>query len=118
MPLYHGVMFRMGRGDSPWSAPMAEMETTDKAKFLAWVDRMETQGYVEAAEHEQYLAMLRVMSKRRQAELSKPYDPTPEQVAADRANKPSGRGQKPYRKPTYERDKKVAGPWTDLPRGR
>lgn len=114
MPLYHGVMFRMARGDSPWSAPMAEIETTDRAKYLSWVDRMETMGYVEAAEHEAHIAMLRAMSKRRQAELSKPYDPTPEQVAADRANKPSGKGMKPMRKPIrdYQGAGMPKGEWT------
>jgi hypothetical protein len=102
MPQYHGVMFRMARGDNPWHAPMAELWTTDMVKYLGWVDRMESQGYVEAAEHEQHIAMLRAMSKKRQADLSKPYNPTPEQVAADRANRPSGKGQKPMPKPTRD----------------
>lgn len=120
MPQYHGIMFRMGRGDSPWHAPMAELWTTDVTKFLAWAERLEGQGYVEAAEHEQHIAMLRSMSKRRQAELSKPYNPTPQDVANDRANKPSGKGQKPLPKPVrdYRGTKEAAGPWMPLPGGR
>lgn len=116
MPEYHGVMFRMARGDSPWSAPMAEFTTCDAARFLAWVDRMESQGYVEAAEHEQHVAMLRAMSKKRQAELSKPYDPTPQQVAEARANKPSGKGQAPYRKPVrdYRGTQMPKGEWEPI----
>lgn len=120
MPQFHGVMFRMAKGDNPWTAPMAEIITTDPAKFVAWVDKMESYGYVELAEHEQYLAMLRTMSKKRQAELSKPYDPSPEQVAADRANRPSGKGQKPFPKPTrdYKGTAMPKGPWQDIPHGR
>ena len=116
MPEYHGVMFRMARGDSPFSAPMAEYTTCDAGRFCAWVDRMEALGYVEASEHEAHLAMLRAMSKRRQAELSKPYDPSPEQVAADRANKPSGKGMKPMRKPIrdYKGTQMPKGEWTPV----
>jgi hypothetical protein len=114
MPEYHGFMFRMGRGDSPFSAPKAEFVTSDPGRYLAWVDRMEAQGYVEAEEYEEFVNMLRAMSKKRQAELSKPYDPTPEQVAADRANRPSGKGQKPMPKPTrdYQGASMPKGPWT------
>ncbi len=106
-------MFRMGRGDSPFKAPMAEFVTTDPGRYLAWVDRMEAQGYVEAAEHEEFLSMLRAMSKKRQAELSKPFDPTPQQVADARANKPSGKGQAPMRKPVrdYKGTQMPKGPW-------
>lgn len=116
MPEYHGFMFRMAKGDSPFSAPMAEFVTTDPARFMAWVDRMEAQGYVEAAEHQEYLNMLRAMSKKRQAELSKPYNPSPEQVAADRANKPSGKGQAPMRKPIrdYKGTQMPKGEWTPV----
>jgi len=116
MPQYHGVMFRMAKGDSPFSAPMAEFITTDPAKFMAWVDRMESMGYVEAEEHDAHLAMLRAMSKKRQAELSKPYNPTPEQVAADRANRPSGKGQRPMPRPTrdYKGTQMPKGPWTPI----
>jgi hypothetical protein len=116
MPQYHGVMFRMAKGDSPFSAPMAEFITTDPTKFLAWVDRMESMGYVEAEEHDAHLAMLRAMSKKRQAELSKPYNPTPEQVAADRANRPSGKGQRPMPRPTrdYKGTQMPKGPWTPI----
>lgn len=118
MPEYHGVMFRMARGDSPFSAPMAEYVTYDAARFCAWVDRMEALGYVEASEHEQHIAMLRAMSKKRQAELSKPYNPSPQDVANDRANRPSGKGLKPMRKPIrdYRGSKEVATPWTPDPR--
>jgi len=116
MPEYHGVMFRMAKGDSPFHAPMAEFTTTDPQRFLAWVDRMETQGYVEASEYEANQVMLMVMARRRRAELSKPYDPTPEQVAADRANKPSGKGLKPMPKPTrdYRGSEMPKGPWEPI----
>jgi hypothetical protein len=102
MPQYISVMYRMGRGDNPFRAPMATYETTSMDALMAWVDRMEQQGYVEAAEHEQHVSMLRFMAKKRQAELSAPYNPTPEQVAGDRANRPSGKGQKPMPKPTRD----------------
>jgi hypothetical protein len=120
MPEYHGVMFRMAKGDNPFKAPVAEYTTCDAQRFCAWVDRLEALGYVEATEHEAHVAMLRAMSKKRQAELSKPYNPSPEQVAADRANKPSGKGQKPMRKPIrdYRGTKEQATPWVDLPGGR
>jgi hypothetical protein len=112
---FHGVMvLASGRGGDVYSifnAPKAEFITTDPAKFIAWVEKMESQGYVELSEHEAHIMMLRIMAKKRQAELSKPYDPSPEQVAADRANRPSGKGQKPFPKPT--RDYKG----TQLPKG-
>jgi hypothetical protein len=113
MPLYHGVMVKTGPL-GPFKPTVAEIMTTDRAKFLAWTDRMEGAGYVDAATHAEFTDMLRAMSKRRQAELSRPYDPSPEQVAADRANRPSGKGQKPFRKPVrdYQGASMPKGPWT------
>jgi hypothetical protein len=118
VPLFIGVMRRMGKGDNPFTAPKTRIETTDAKKFMAWVEANEALGYVQEEEWEQHVNMLRAMSKRRQKELSAPYNPSPQDVADARANKPSGRGQKPYPKQTREPDKKVAGPWTPLPRGR
>lgn len=116
MPQYVGVMYRMAKGDNPFKAPMATFETTDPKAFVAWVDRMEQQGYVEAAEHEQHISMLRFMSKKRQAELSKPYNPTPQEVAEQRANRPSGKGQKPMPRPTrdYKGTAMPKGQWTPI----
>lgn len=128
MPEYHGFMFRMARGDSPFSAPMAEFVTTDPGRYLAWVDRMERQGYVEANEHEEFLNMLRGMSRAREMKqngVSVRVNKAGEKVVkwgeydpATVANRPSGNGQKPMPKPT--RDYKGAGmpkgPWTPDPR--
>jgi hypothetical protein len=113
------MVLASGRGGDVYSifnAPKAEFITTDPAKFLAWVEKMEAQGYVELSEHEAHIMMLRIMAKKRQAELSKPYDPTPEQVAADRANRPSGKGQKPYPKPTrdYRGTQMPKGEWQPI----
>src|SRR6266576_5929073 len=119
--LFHGVMvLASGRGGDVYNifhAPKAEFVTTDPAKFIAWVERMEQQGYIELSEHEQHVMMLRIMAKKRQAELSKPYNPTPEQVAADRANRPSGKGQARMRRPIrdYKGTQMPKGPWTPLP---
>lgn len=115
MPQFRMYMYdTLGRGVNPFEAPQAEMVTTDMDKFLQWVTDMEARGWLQAQDHEAHINMLRGMAARRRSELSKPYDPTPEQVALDRAHKPSGKGQKPYPKPTRERDKKVAGPWEPI----
>jgi hypothetical protein len=115
--LFHGVMvLASGRGGDVYNifhAPKAEFVTTDPAKFIAWVERMEQQGYIELSEHEQHVMMLRIMAKKRQAALSKPYEPTPQDVANDRANKPSGKGQAPQRRPIrdYKGTQMPKGPW-------
>lgn len=108
----------LGRGVNPFDPPTSYIETTNLDKFIAWVTDYEARGWVQESDHDAHVNMLRAMSKKRQAELSTPYDPTPQQVADARANKPSGKGQKPYPKPTRERDKKVAGPWEPIPHGR
>jgi hypothetical protein len=118
VPLFTGVMVRVAKGDNPFNPPKTRIETTDARKFMAWVEKNEALGYIQEDEHEETLNMLRAMSKRRQAELSQPYQPSAQDVADMRANRPSGRNQKPFAKRTMERDKKVAGPWTEIPKGR
>jgi len=118
MPQYHGIMCKEGP-KGPFHPTFAEIVTTDRTKFLAWYDRMAASGYQAQDDYEQHLNMLRAMSRRRQAELSKPYEPTPQDVANMRANKPSGYGQKPWAKQVREPDKKVVtSKWTPLPGGR
>ena len=118
MPQYHGVMCKEGPKGAFWPT-IAEIVTTDRARFLAWYDRMAATGYQPQDEYDEHLNMLRAMSKKRQAELSQPYNPSPQDVANMRANKTSGRGQKPYAKQVREPDKKVVtSKWTPLPRGR
>jgi ferredoxin-NADP reductase len=120
VPQFHGLMAKPGWENNPFAPPFyTEIVTSDPVKFMAWVRRSEQLGYVEPADLEQFKNMLRAMSKKRDNELSQPYNPDPAQVDAERANKPSGKGQKPYPKRTYERDKKVVtSPWRDLPKGR
>jgi hypothetical protein len=111
-------MVRVAKGDNPFNPPKTRIETTDAKKFMAWVEKNEALGYIQEEEHEETLNMLRAMSKRRQKELSAPYNPSAQDVADMRANRPSGRNQKPFPKRVSEPDKKVAGPWTKLPGGR
>jgi hypothetical protein len=113
MPLFHGIMVKSGPM-GPFRPTVAEMVTTDKEKYFAWLDRMEGMGYVDAAQHAEFTDMLRAMSRRRQAELSKPFEPTAQDVADMRANRPSGKGQKPFRKPVrdYQGASMPKGPWT------
>jgi hypothetical protein len=116
-------MVRRNQGDSLRNPPKAEIVTTDRAKFMAWVDRMEGLGYVELAEHEEFLNMLANVTKAQELQrngvlvtTSKsgnkvvkrvPYDP------ATAANRPSGMGQAPMRKPTrdYKGTQMPKGPW-------
>jgi hypothetical protein len=103
-----------GRGVNPFDPPTCRIETGSEEKFVAWVAARQSEGWLLPVEHSEHINMLRAMSKKRQAELSKPYDPSPQDVANARANKASGYAQKPYPKPTREPDKKVVGPWTPI----
>jgi len=124
VPQYNGHMVRMGKGDSLKAPPEARITTTDLAKFLAWVDRMESMGYVEPEVHQETLEMLANVSRANELNrngvlvrtsrsgkkvvVRKEYDP------ATVANRPSGLGQKPMRKPTrdYKGSQMPKGSWT------
>jgi hypothetical protein len=121
-------MVRRNQGDSLRKPPKATISTTDRAKFLAWVVDMESKGYVEVSEHEEFLNMLANMTKAQELQrngvlvtVSKKGNKVVKRQAYDPAtvaNRPSGNGQKPMPKPT--RDYKGAGmpkgPWTPDPR--
>lgn len=113
MPQYHAVMAKAGPL-GPFKPSYTEIVTTDQGKFLAWWDRQLSMGWQPEDEYEAWLNMLRAMSAKRMADLSKPYNPSPEQVALDRAHRPSGNGQKPFRKPVrdYQGGQMPKGPWT------
>jgi hypothetical protein len=123
VPQYNGIMVRHGKGDSLRNPPQATITTTDRAKFMAWVDRMESMGYVEVDDHDEMLSMLANVTRANELERNgvlvtmrkgkkviarREYDP------AKVANRPSGLGQKPFPKPTrdYKGSEMPKGPWT------
>jgi hypothetical protein len=117
-------MVRQSKGDSLKTPPKAEITTTDRDKFIAWVTDLESKGYVELSVHEEFLNMLANMSRAQELDrngvlvrrgkngtkvvVRREYDP------ARIANKPSGMGQKPMPKPTrdYQGSQMPKGQWT------
>lgn len=124
MPQYRMFMYNLGRGNNPFSAPVAEMVTTDAEKFLAWVGKLEAEGWVQQPDYEAHVNMLRSMGPKRELQTNGvfvrtnnkgikkvtrvPFDP------ATRANRASGKGEKPMPKPTrdYQGSQMPKGEWT------
>jgi hypothetical protein len=110
MAQFETVMVRQARGDGPFRSPETFISSDDPVRFCEMVDRARAQGYVDMEDVEQTRTMLAVMRRKRDRELSKPYVPDP----AGHANKASGKGMAPYRKPYYEKDKRVASAWEPI----
>lgn len=128
VPQYHMVMYdTFGKGVNPFSAPTATLTTTNENKFVAWVMDLEAKGWVQEQDHQAHIDMLRMMpianalakdgvfvrvnSRTGKKVVSrKDYDP------AVQANRPSGNGQKPMRKPTrdYKGSQMPKGPWEPI----